>query len=44
MRLTACCAIGELLVKEHCAYHHEFINANCPNPWVYAVGNILFAR
>jgi hypothetical protein len=44
MSLTACCAIAELLVKEHRAYHHKFINANCPNPWVYAIGDIVFAR
>jgi hypothetical protein len=44
MRLTACCAIAELLVKEHCAYHCKFINTNRPNPRVYAIGNIVFAR
>ncbi len=44
MRLTACHAIAELLVKENCAYHCKFINANRPNPRVYAVGNIVFAR
>jgi hypothetical protein len=37
-------AFAELLVNEHCAYHHKFINANCPNPRVYAVGDIVFAR
>ncbi len=42
--LTACRAIAELLVKEHHAYHRKFINANCPNPQVYAVGDIVFAR
>jgi hypothetical protein len=41
---TACRAIAELLVKEHRAYHREFINANRPHPWVYAVGNIVFAH
>jgi hypothetical protein len=44
MRLTACCAIAELLVKEHHAYHHEFINTNRPNPRVYVVGDIVFAH
>ncbi len=44
MRLTACHAIAELLVEEHRAYHRKFINANRPNPRVYAVGNIVFAR
>jgi hypothetical protein len=42
--LTACWAVAELLVKEHCVYHREFINANRPNPWVDANGNIVFAR
>ncbi len=44
MRLTVCRAIAELLVKEHRAYHREFINANRPNSWVYALGDIVFAR
>jgi hypothetical protein len=44
MRLTACRAVAELLIKEHRAYHREFINANRPNPRVYAVGDIVFAR
>jgi hypothetical protein len=44
MRLTVCRAIAELLVKEHRAYHRKFINANHPNPRVYAIGDIVFAR
>jgi hypothetical protein len=44
MHLTECRAIAELLVKEHCAYHRKFINANRPNPCIYAVGGIVFAR
>ena len=44
MRLTACRAIAELLIKEHRAYHREFINAHRPNPRVYAMGDIVFAR
>ena len=44
MRLTACRAIAELLIKEHRAYHRKFINANHPNPRVYAVGDIVFAH
>jgi hypothetical protein len=44
MRLTAYRAIAELLVKKHSAYHCKFINANRPNPRVYAVGDIVFAR
>jgi hypothetical protein len=42
MCLTACCAIAELLIKEHHAYHRDFINANHPNPRVYVVGDIVF--
>ena len=44
LRLTVCRAIAELLVKEHRAYHHKFISTNCPNPWAYVIGNIVFAR
>ncbi len=44
MRLTACHEVAELLVKEHRAYHRKFINANRPNPRVYLVSNIVFAR
>jgi hypothetical protein len=44
MCLTACRAIAELLVKVHHAYHCKFINAKCPNPLVYAVGDIVLAR
>ncbi len=44
MHLTVCRAIADLLVKEHCAYHREFINANHLNHWVYAIGNIVFTR
>ena len=44
MRLTACRAVTELLIKQHRAYHQEFINANRPNSRVYAVGDIVFAR
>ncbi len=44
MRLTVCCVIVELLINKHCAYHRKFINTNHSNPWVYAVGDIVFAH
>ena len=43
MRLTATRAVAELLVKEHRDYHRELINAQRPNPRVYAIGDIVFA-
>jgi hypothetical protein len=44
MRLTACCTIPELLMREEHSYHIEFINATRPDPRVYRVGNIVFAQ
>ena len=43
-RLAATREVAELLVKEHRDYHHEFINTNRPNPRIYAIGDIVFAR
>jgi hypothetical protein len=42
--LTTCCAIAELLMREQRSYHREFINATRPDPRVYRVGDIVFAR
>ncbi len=42
MRLTAYCAIAELLMWEQRLYHREFINATQPDPRVYRVGDIVF--
>ncbi len=42
-RLSACRKVAELLVQEQRAYHCELINACRPNPWVYSVGDIVFA-
>jgi hypothetical protein len=43
-RLAATREVVKLLVKEHRDYHREFINANRPNPRIYAIGDIVFAR
>ncbi len=43
-RLLACRLVAELLVEEQCAYHHEYINARRPDPRMYSVGDIVFAR
>jgi hypothetical protein len=43
-RLLACCLVAELLVEEQRAYHCEYINARRPDPCIYSVGNIVFAR
>jgi hypothetical protein len=42
-RLSACREVAKLLVKEQRAYHRELINARCPNPRVYSIGDIVFA-
>ncbi len=36
--------VAELLVKEQCAYHCEHINLHRPDPKIYSVGDIVFAR
>jgi hypothetical protein len=42
--LNTCHAIAKLLVQvQHC-WHHKLINSLHPDPWVYSVGNIVFAQ
>jgi hypothetical protein len=36
--------IAKILVKEQQGWHREFINAHRPDPKIYSVGNIVFAR
>jgi hypothetical protein len=43
-RLSACQEIAKLLVEEQHSYHRELINACHPNPHIYSIGNIVFAR
>jgi hypothetical protein len=43
-QLSACREVAEVLVEEQCAYHREYINARRPDPQIYSVGNIVFAR
>jgi len=43
-RLSACREVAELLVEEQRAYHREYINARRPDPRIYSVGNMVFAR
>jgi hypothetical protein len=43
MQLLACHRVAELLVEEQRVYHWEYINARCPDPCVYSIGNIVFA-
>jgi len=43
-RLSACQEVATLLVEEQRSYHRELINACCPDPHVYSVGNIIFAQ
>jgi hypothetical protein len=43
-RLAACCLVAKLLVCKQCSDHRELINACCPDPHLYSVGDIVFAR
>ncbi len=43
-RLSVCQEVAKLLVDEHRSYHQELINARCPDPHVYSIGDIVFAR
>jgi hypothetical protein len=42
--LSACREVAELPVQEQWAYHRELINARRPNPRVYSISDIVFAR
>ena len=44
LRLDACAEVAKLLVNEHRAYHRELINSRRPNPKIYKIGDIVFAR
>jgi hypothetical protein len=43
-RLTACCKIALLLVREQCEWYRALINSHCRDPCVYSPGDIVFAR
>jgi hypothetical protein len=43
-QFLACRLVAELLVEEQHAYHCEYINARQPDPCIYSIGDILFAR
>ena len=43
-QLDACCDVAMLLVKEQRAWHRGLINAQQPDPRVYLVGDVVFAR
>jgi hypothetical protein len=42
--LAACRQVAELLVREQRSYHRELINARRPDPRIYSIGDIVFAR
>jgi hypothetical protein len=44
VRLSALREDAQLLVQEHQAYHRKYINSRHPDPRIYSVGSILFAR
>ena len=39
-----CRQVAEMLVREQRSYHRELINARQPDPHIYSIGDILFAR
>ena len=43
-RLSALHEVASLLVKEQRAYHRKFMNSRRPDPKLYSVGDIVFAR
>ena len=43
-QLSACREVAELLVEEQRACHREYINVRRPDPRIYSVGDIVFAR
>ncbi len=44
VRLSALREVAQLLVQEHQAYHCKYINSHRPDPHIYSVGDIVFAR
>ncbi len=42
--LSALHKVAGLLVKEQRAYHREFVNSRRPDPTIYSVSDIVFAR
>ena len=44
IRLSVCCEVAELLVREHREWHRELINSRHQDPRIYSPGDIVFAR
>ncbi len=44
IRLSACCKVAELLVREHREWHRALISSRWQDPRVYSPGDIVFAR
>lgn len=43
-RLSTCRDIAQLLVQEHRSWHRELVNSRRPDPRIYSIGDIVFAR
>jgi hypothetical protein len=43
-RLSSCRMIADLLVRKQRCWHRELVNSRRPDPCVYEVGDIVFAR
>ncbi len=44
IRLAALHEVAQFIIHEHQAYHCKLINSRCPDPCIYLIGNIVFAR
>jgi hypothetical protein len=44
VRLSALREVAQLLIQEHRAHHCEYIHSRRPDPCIYSVGDIVFAR
>jgi hypothetical protein len=42
--LSACRQVAELLVHKQHSYHRKLINARQPDPRIYSIGDVVFAR
>ena len=42
--LAASWQVAKILVEEICAYHREFITSSRPDPRIYSIGDLVFAR
>jgi hypothetical protein len=42
--LTCCRPVTKLWVKERCYWHRKLVSSQRRDPWIYAIGDVVFAR